>query len=119
MFCDSQLIIASLPQPIMHIRGLPEPHPRSFVWVGLRQTGGGVCISCSDGGRKGVGGPHESLRKSIHLYPHHVTPLLAVSTGAVREEGDGQVQLERDGLASASLHLLLPTRRLPSLQTGS
>ena len=109
MCCDSQLIIASLPQPIMHIRGLPEPHPRSFVWVGLR--GGG--------GRKGVGGPHESLRKSIHLYLHLVTPLLAVSTGAVREEGDGQVQLERDGLASASLHLLLPTRRLPSLQTGS
>ena len=86
-----------------------------------QENGSGVCIACSDGGRKGVGGPHESLREFIHPYPHlHlVTPLLAVSTGAVREEGDGQVQLERDGLSSASLHILLPTRRLPSLQTGS
>ena len=41
-----------------------------------RNNGSGVCISCSDGGRKGVGGPHESLRKSIHPcpHPHHVTP---------------------------------------------
>ena len=59
----------------------------------------------------------EALTKAyIHLYLHLVTPLLAVSTSAVREEGDGQVQFES---ASASLHLLLPTRRLPSLQTGS
>ena len=41
-----------------------------------RNNGSGVSISCSDGGREGVGGPHESLRKSIHPYPHphHVTP---------------------------------------------
>ena len=42
-----------------------------------------------------------------------------VAPGAVRQEGGGKVQLERDGLASTSQHLLLPVRRLPPLQTGS
>ena len=64
---------------IFALDGLLEPHPRSAScgWGSARLEThfcGGVCISCSDGGRKGVGGPHESLRKFIHPYPHHVTP---------------------------------------------
>ena len=51
-----------------------------------RNNGSGVCISCSDGGRKGVGGPHESLRKSIHPcpHPHRVTPRDASSRSLYR-----------------------------------